>query len=312
MSGMPATYTILLVHAHPDDETISTGGVMARYSRLGHRVVCVTCTGGEHGEIVVPELDTPENHARLRQLRDEELRLALGRLGPIESRRLGYVDSGMMGTPQNDDPGSFWTADLDEAAGRLVRIVREVRPQVVVSYNDFGGYGHPDHIRAAQVAVLAFERAADPGWYPDQLGDGLGPWQSCKRYQTVMDFSRRAEMAELLKERGIQTWLTPPDDESPEQRAEREAQIARMVAATGPRTTSVDITDQVERKMAALREHVTQLASDHWFLAMTADEWRRYLPTEDFTLSDSRTPVRIPESDLLAGLPDLDATSTSR
>ncbi len=303
MARMPVRHSLLTVHAHPDDETIATGGVMARYSRSGHRVVCVTCTGGEHGEIVVPDLDTPENHARLRELRDEELRRALGQLGPIESRRLGYVDSGMMGTPQNDEPGGFWTADLDEAARRLVRIVREVRPQVIVGYNAYGGYGHPDHIRSAQVAVLAFDRAGDAAWYPEQLAEGLTPWQPLKRYESVMDLARRREMAELLQARGIQSWLTPAEDEPQEAREQREAQFARMAAATGPKTTAVDVSGNIEQKIAALREHVTQLAADHFFLALTADEWREFMPTEDFTLSESRTPVRIPEDDLFAGLP---------
>lgn len=303
MVVMPAVHSLLTVHAHPDDETISTGGVMARYSRAGHRVICVTCTGGEHGEIVVPELDTPENHARLRELRDEELRRALERLGPIESRRLGYLDLGMMGTPQNDEPGGFWTADVDEAAGRLVRIVREVRPQVIVGYNAYGGYGHPDHIRAAQVAVLAFERAGDPAWYLEHAAEGLAPWQPLKRYETVMDLRRRQEVATLLQDRGIQTWLTPSPDESTEVREQREAQIAQMAAATGPTTTTVDVSDQMERKIAALREHVTQLAADGYFLALTADEWRQFMPSEQFTISDSRVPIRIPEADLFAGLP---------
>src|SRR5262245_34170637 len=115
--------TLMTVHAHPDDETISTGGVMARYAAEGARVVCVTCTGGEHGEIVVPELDTPENHARLGDIRADELRQALDRLGNIESRKLGYVDSGMMGTPENDAAESFWQASFDEAVERLLEIV---------------------------------------------------------------------------------------------------------------------------------------------------------------------------------------------
>jgi mycothiol S-conjugate amidase len=302
MNGMPPTYTLLTVHAHPDDETISTGGVMARYSRAGHRVVCVTCTGGEHGEIVVPDLDTPENHERLHQLRADELRRALERLGPIEHRWLGYVDSGMMGTPQNDEAGAFWRADLDEAAGRLVRIVREVRPDVVVGYNDFGGYGHPDHIRAAQVAKLAFERAGDAAWYADQLDGVLEPWRPVKLYETVMDMTRRMEVAELMRERGVRTWLNPPDDESAEQREARDQHIARMVAAAGPKTTSVDVAGYLDDKLAALREHVTQIATDSWFLALSADEWRRYQPTEDFTLRVSRQGVRIPEDDLFAGL----------
>lgn len=303
MPAMPPVHSLLTVHAHPDDETISTGGVMARYSRAGHRVICVTCTGGEHGEIVVPELDTPENHARLRELRDEELRRALEQLGPIESRRLGYVDSGMMGMPQNEEPGGFWTADIDEAAGRLVRIVRDRRPQVIVGYNAYGGYGHPDHIRAAQVAVMAFERAGEAAWYPEQLADGLEPWQPLKRYETVFDLARRREMAAVLEERGIPSWLTPDPDEPEEARQQREAQFARMSEATGPKTTSVDVSGEVERKLAAMREHVTQLAADHFFLSLTADDWRQFMPNEEFTLSESLVPIRIPEDNLFAGLP---------
>ncbi len=300
---MPPRHSLLTVHAHPDDETIATGGVMSRYALAGHRVTCVTCTGGEHGEIVVPEMDTPENHARLATIRAEELRRALERLGPIESRTLGYVDSGMMGTPENEGPDSFWRADVDAAAGRLVRIVRELRPQVIVGYNAYGGYGHPDHLRAAQVAVLAFERAGDPAWYPEQLTDGLAPWQPLKRYESVMDLTRRQEIGQLLQERGIRSWLLPDPDETREAREAREAQLARMAAAMGPRTTSVDISGQMARKLDALREHVTQLAPDSFFLALTVEEWQTYQPTEDFTLSESRVPVRIPEDDLFAGLP---------
>jgi N-acetyl-1-D-myo-inositol-2-amino-2-deoxy-alpha-D-glucopyranoside deacetylase len=281
---MPPTHSLLTVHAHPDDETISTGG--------------------EHGEIVVPELDTPENHARLRAIRADELARALAQLGPIDSRNLGYVDSGMMGTPQNDEPGSFWTADLDEAAGRLVRIVRETRPQVIVGYNDFGGYGHPDHIRSAQVAKLAFARAGDPAWYPEQLTGGLSPWTPAKLYETVMDMTRRQELLEIMQQRGVRTWLTGREDETDEERAEREAHVARMAAAAGPKTTSVDVREVLDAKVAAIREHVTQIAEGSWFLALTPDEWRQYQPAEDFTLRVARTGlVEIPESDLFAGLP---------
>jgi mycothiol conjugate amidase Mca len=298
-------HSLLTVHAHPDDETISTGGVMARYSRAGHLVVCVTCTGGEHGEIVVPELDTPENHARLHEIRALELERALARLGPIEHHWLGYVDSGMMGTQQNEEAGSFWTADLDEAAGRLVAIVRRTRPQVIVGYNEFGGYGHPDHIRAAQVARLAFERAGDPTWYPEQLSEDLAVWQPAKRYEWVLDIARRREALELLQERGIRSWLLPSDDETPEQREAREAQVSRMIAATGPVTSQVDVTAFIDDKLAALAEHVSQIAADHFFMALSADDWRRFLPTEDFTLRVSRVGVRIPEDDLFAGLDPL-------
>jgi mycothiol S-conjugate amidase len=299
---MPDTRTLMTVHAHPDDETIATGGTMARYSRGGDRVICVTCTGGEHGEIVVPELDTPENHARLGEIRREELRCALEQLGPIEQYWLGFVDSGMMGTPENEAPESFWQADVDEAAGRLVRIVRQTQPQVIVGYNDFGGYGHPDHIRAAQMAKLAFERAGDPDWYPEQLqDDGLAPWQPLKLYESVLDFTRRAEVQQLLEERGVRSWTMGDANETDEQRAEREAFLKRMADAAGPKTTQIDVGPFIDHKVAAMHEHVTQFAPDSWFLALTADEWRRFQPTEDFTLRVSNVPVRIPETDLFAG-----------
>jgi len=292
----------MTIHAHPDDESIATGGIMARYSHAGVLVTCVTCTGGEEGEIVVPEMDTPEYHARLADIRAVELRRALEALGPIESRTLGYRDSGMMGAPANETPGNLWTANLDEAVGRLVRIVREVRPHVIVGYNHFGGYGHPDHVRAAQLAVLAFERAGDAAWYPEQL-DALAPWQPLKRYEIVMDMTRREELTALLEERGVRTWLSDDPDETVEQRREREAFIERMREAQGPRTTSVDIADHVERKLDAIRAHVTQIRPTDFFLAITADEWRRFAPTEEFTLAESRIGVRLPEDDLFAGIP---------
>ncbi len=300
---MPARHSLMTVHAHPDDETIGTGGVMARYSRAGDRVVCVTCTGGEEGEIVVPELDTDANHARLAEIRAVELAAALAALGPIESRTLGYRDSGMMGTPPNETPGNLWTADVDVAAGRLVRLVREVRPQVIVSYNHFGGYGHPDHIRAAQLAVLAFERAGDPEWYPEHLADGLETWQPLKRYEIVMDMGRRQEMAELLEQRGVRSWLNGDPDETDDQRQGREAFIEQMRQAQGPITTTVDVADQMERKLDALRAHVTQIRPADFFLALTPDEWRQFMPAEQFTLAESRVGVRLPEDDLFAGLP---------
>jgi N-acetyl-1-D-myo-inositol-2-amino-2-deoxy-alpha-D-glucopyranoside deacetylase len=287
---MSQALTLLLVHAHPDDESISTGGVMARYAAEGARVVCVTCTGGEHGEIVVPELDTPDNHARLAEIRAEELRRALARLGPIESRSLGYVDSGMMGTPENEAAASFWQADFDEAVERLLRVVREVRPQVIVGYNDFGGYGHPDHIRSGLIAKAAFERAAD------------GPEAPAKLYEVARDWTRLQEVRKRAEERGADAWWSPNEEETDDQRREREEHFAKMAAATGPITTVVDVADHVAAKRAAMTEHITQLSPKMTFLALTADDWRELMPTEDFTLRVSRIGVRLPEDDLFAGL----------
>ncbi len=288
---MSRPLTLMTVHAHPDDETISTGGVMARYAAENVRVVCVTCTGGEHGEIVVPELDTPENHARLAEIRAEELRRALAHLGNVESRTLGYVDSGMMGTPENDAPESFWQADFDEAVGRLLEVMRETSPQVVVGYNDFGSYGHPDHIRAALIAKAAFERAADLPGPPLKLYEVAGG----RRWQ-------RAEVMARVKERGIKSWWDPDAEETDEERAEREAYMQKMVDATGPTTTTVDVSNHIGAKYAALGEHVTQLPRDGFFLALNEDDWRELFPVEEFTLRVSRVGVRIPEDDLFAGL----------
>ena len=296
----------MTVHAHPDDETITTGGVMARYAAEGLRVVNVTCTYGENGEIVVPELDTPESHARLGEIRQQEMARALEALAPgggIEQRWLGYRDSGMMGTPENEDPRAFWQADLAEATGRLVRLVREVRPDVIVGYNAFGGYGHPDHIRAGEIARRAFEAAGDTAAYPEQLADGeLLPWAPSKLYEGVFDLSRRDGVEARLRALGIEPWWLPKADETPEQRAEREAWQAQMAAATGPLTTSVDVGEVLPRKLEALRAHVTQIAAGDPFLALGVDGWREFQPAESFTLAVSRVGVRLPEDDLFAGL----------
>ncbi len=292
MPRMAHRLTLLTVHAHPDDETITTGGVMARYADEGLRVVCVTCTGGELGEIVVPEMDTPENHERLGEIRAGEMARALAGLSPdgrIEHRWLGYRDSGMMGTEGNADARSFWQADPGEASARLEAIVREVGADVIVGYNDFGGYGHPDHIRAALIAKSAFEATAGHS----------GP---AKLYESVLQWSRMEAVQAELAELGIESAWAPKADETPEDKAEREAFGARMAAAAGPVTTAVDVTGFEERKIAALRAHVTQISATNPFLALGADALRRYQPTEDFTLRVSRIGVRIPETDLFAGL----------
>jgi mycothiol conjugate amidase Mca len=302
---MPHRLTLLTVHAHPDDETIATGGVMARYAAEGLRVVCVTCTGGELGEIVVPEMDTPENHARLGEIRAGEMANALAALSPavaIEHRWLGYRDSGMMDTDGNSDPRAFWQADPAAAAQRLVAIMREVEPDVVVGYNDFGGYGHPDHIRAALTAKAAFEAVAGGARSPDAghvTASDAGP---LKLYESVLQWSRMEAIQKELAERGIESTWAPNADETPEQRAERETWLAKMAAAAGPVTTQVDVAAYLDNKIAALRAHVTQIAPTNPFLALGAEAWRRYQPSEDFTLRVSRVGVRIPETDLFAGL----------
>ncbi|HET9436282.1 MAG TPA: PIG-L family deacetylase, partial [Candidatus Limnocylindrales bacterium] len=190
--------TLMTIHAHPDDETIGTGGTMAKAVDAGNRVVLVTCTRGELGEIVVKELDTPDNHRRLAEIRAAELEAAMGDLGVTEWENLGYRDSDMMGRDGNRDPRSFWQADLDEAARRLAWLIRLYRPDVVTTYNAFGGYGHPDHIRVHDVAIRAVPRAGDASWYPEQFEGGLEPWAPAKFYEQATPASVRRAMNEQL------------------------------------------------------------------------------------------------------------------
>ncbi len=310
----PRPLTLMTVHAHPDDETIGTGGVMARTVADGHRVVLVTCTRGEMGEIVVSEMDTPENHRRLGELRAAELERAMAALGVTEWENLGYHDSDMMGRPGNHDPRSFWQADLDEAIGRLTWLVRRHRPDVVTTYNDFGGYGHPDHIRTHQVAVGAFARAGDPAWYPEQLapenggtgpagdGGGLAPWTPSKLYEQAMSASFRTRMNEALEAIGKRSFWTPPEDATPEQVAEFEAFAARMLVPDETITTRVDVGPYVEAKWRAIHEHVTQISDESPFMLFGLEGWQRYWSVETFILRESRVPTDLPETDLFAGL----------
>jgi len=307
--------TLMTVHAHPDDESIGTGGTMAKAVAAGHRVVLVTCTRGEMGEIVVPDLDTPENHRRLGELRAAELERAMAQLGVTEWENLGYHDSDMMGRPGNHDPRSFWRADLDEAAGRLVWLIRRYQPDVITTYNDFGGYGHPDHIRTHEVAVRGFARAGDPAWYPEQLAPehggsgpsvdegGLAPWTPSKLYEQAIPASVRERMAAVMAENGQKNPWAPPDDATPEQVAEMEAYAAKMLVPDEAVTTWVETSGApLEAKWRAMHEHVTQLAEDFPFFAMGLDGWRDGWAREAFILRESRVDTATPETDLFAGI----------
>src|SRR3954468_19195452 len=184
MHDVTADRRLLLVHAHPDDETINNGATMARYVAERAQVTLLTCTLGEEGEILVPELEqlAADQADQLGGYRIWELRAAMDALGVSDIRFLGgpgrYRDSGMMGTEANQNPRAFWNAALDEAVAHAVAVVREVRPQVVVTYDENGGYGHPDHIQAHRVAMAAVDAAADPGYRPD-LGEA---WSAAQVY----------------------------------------------------------------------------------------------------------------------------------
>lgn len=234
----------MAVHAHPDDECFGTGGVLACYSRRGLRTVLVTCTRGEAGEIADPELATPET---LAEVRAQELAESVRILGISRAAQLGYRDSGMVGTADNEHPASFHQADLEEATGRLVALVRQERPDVLVSYDERGGYGHPDHVKAHLVTVAAFHAAGDPGRYPE-----AGPaWAPRKLYFSIFPRSAIRRFAETLREAGLSTPFG-------ERRGDEEPPIG---VGDERITAEVDVAPVAGLKLAALLAHRTQLAS---------------------------------------------------
>jgi len=303
MPSDPHRLTLMTVHAHPDDETISAGGVMAKAVAAGHRVILVTGTRGEQGEIVIPAMDTPENHRRLGELRASELEAAMAELGVTEWENLGYRDSDMMGRPGNSDPRTFWQADLDEAAGRLTWLIRRYQPDVVTTYNSFGGYGHPDHIRVHDVSIRAYARAGDPSWYPQQLADGVVPWAPSKLYETAIPASVREAMREAMRESGNSSFWDPPLDATPEQRREYEEFLAKMLVPDEKITTWVDISgDPIDRKWRAIQRHATQIAMDSGFMVFGEEGWKEHWAKEAYILRESTVETTQPEDDLFAGL----------
>ena len=306
--------TLMTVHAHPDDEVMGTGGVMARAVTEGYRVVLVTCTRGELGEIVDPELATAPNRRRLAEIRAAELEAAMGHLGVTEWENLGYRDSGMKGDRGNGDPRAFWNAPLDDAARRLAWLVRTYRPDVMTTYNDFGGYGHPDHVRAHEVAVAAFERAGDPAWYGEQLAPehggtgpevaegGLVPWVPAKLYEQAWPRTLRQVLTARLEAAGIRSYWSRPVDASAEELAAWEKFMARSTVPDQAVTTRVDVAAFATARFAALSAHRSQIAPDSPLVALGPEAWAELVGSESFVLRAARVPVPVPETDLFAGL----------
>ncbi|HLG92170.1 MAG TPA: PIG-L family deacetylase [Acidimicrobiales bacterium] len=207
---------LMCVHAHPDDESSKGAGTVARYHAEGVRCVLVCATGGEEGDILNPAMDRPEVRARLEEVRQAELARATEIIGYDEVVMLGYRDSGMPGSPANQDPRSFAAAPLEEATARLVAAIRRARPQVLVTYGeDQRGYPHPDHIRVHEVSVAAFEAAGDASAFPE----AGPPWQPLKLYYTVWSLRRIRALHEKFLELGLESpfgdeWFSRPFDES--------------------------------------------------------------------------------------------------
>ncbi|HSA50837.1 MAG TPA: N-acetyl-1-D-myo-inositol-2-amino-2-deoxy-alpha-D-glucopyranoside deacetylase, partial [Yinghuangia sp.] len=291
----PATpLSLLLVHAHPDDEVINNGATMARYAAEGVHVTLVTCTLGEEGEVLVPGLAhlAADREDRLGPHRMTEMADSMKALGIHDQRYLGgpgrYRDSGMMGTSPNERPDSFWQADVDEAAGHLVAIVREVRPQVLVAYDEIGGYGHPDHIQAHRVAMRAAELAADPAY-----GEGA-PWEIAKIYWNAMPRSVVAAGFEQMKADGKELPFDFVDvDDLP------------FVVDDAVVTTAVEAGEWFDAKVAALHAYPTQISTDDAFFALSNNIGQSIMSVEHYRLvKGERGPVGADgrEDDLFAGV----------
>lgn len=286
---MTERLTLMAVHAHPDDECMSTGGVLLRYGREGMRTVLVTATRGEEGEVVDPEMDPAAVKPKLGDVRVAELERACQYLEVQHLHVLGYRDSGMVGWEANNHPACLAQAELSEATGRLVRLMRELRPHVVTCYDENGGYGHPDHIQVHRMTVAAFHAAGDATQYPDI---GPAPWQPQKLYYTAYPRSFIFTRYEIMRAMGAPVPSDRPDFDP------------KTVGGTPDEiiTTHVDVRDFMLLKMQALQCHRTQIAPDWWFTRLPHDVIREKFGMECFIRMASHVPVDGPEDDLFAGL----------
>ncbi|MFP3914323.1 MAG: PIG-L family deacetylase [Actinomycetota bacterium] len=275
---------LLCFHAHPDDEVIQTGGVLAGAASRGLPTLVVTATDGAEGE--VHNYDDPDSiRPRLAEVRAEEVAQAMSILGVGEHAFLGYRDSGMMGEGSNLHPDCFWQADFDEAVGRMVGHIRRFRPDVMTIYDPYGGYGHPDHIQVHRVGLAAFWAAPDQARYP--LGEGEEPWLVPKVYWTTWPRSRRRRFAQIRLAAGEIT---------------QEQYDSAVVSGTPDEILiTVDTSDWIDKKLEALRAHRSQIPEDWFMLRVDEDMRPDVVGTEAFYLVHS-TGDAPDEHDLFAGL----------
>ena len=283
---------LLAVHAHPDDESSGTGGLLRLAANAGHTTVLVTCTNGELGEVNAPRLKldpggNPVDRQQLARIRCHELDQAAHLLGVTHLYKLGYHDSGMQGWTTNGDSEAFINADPESVICRLVKIIRRHCPEVVVTYDENGGYGHPDHIMAHRMSVAAIEAAGDAARYPD-AGD---PWTVSKLYYTAWARSEMLRAFKLMHLFGMKTPLRDPDFDPnsfgcPD----------RLI------TTRVDVRPVLRIKWRALFTHRSQMGGGNffwWFLRLTG---RWLYPNEAFRCIYSATSISPRETDIFAGL----------
>ena len=280
--------TLMVVHAHPDDEAISTGGILALYGKEGIRTVLVTCTDGSAGDGPggVKPGEPGHDPAAVAAMRQEELERSCRALGVKHLELLGFTDSGMMGWAQNDAPGSFWSTPVPEAAGKLVKLFEQYQPEVVVTYDAKGFYGHPDHIQAHRITMEAIERTGIPN----------------KLYFTAVPKSWFADLGQRLTELGIEF---PVPDVRPE-----DAAVPAENQASGPEewgtpdeevTTVVDVASAVGEKYDSLIAHSSQ-SDNIFFLRMGREAFGEVMTREAFIRVIDKTSAPVPEDDLLAGL----------
>jgi len=281
---------LLQVHAHPDDEASKGSGTTAKYAAEGVRNVLVTCTGGEAGDILNPAANTPEIRADLPAVRISELKDSVAVLGYASLHLLGYRDSGMPDTEDNRRPDNFWNADIDEAVGKLVKIVREERPQVIIAYgDDHSFYPHPDHIRAHEIAVTAFEAAGIAGRFPE----AGTPWAPKKLYYSGWTRRRIQALADAFA--GL-------DVESPFE------EFLKEMPGDGDHlfTTEINVGDFLDKRRASLLAHRTQIDPESFWMAIPDDTLREVWPVEEYilarTLVDNGLKPGEIETDLFAGL----------
>ncbi|WP_267243230.1 N-acetyl-1-D-myo-inositol-2-amino-2-deoxy-alpha-D-glucopyranoside deacetylase [Streptomyces sp. PR69] len=294
MKELPAR-RLLLVHAHPDDESINNGATMARYAAEGAHITLVTCTMGEEGEVIPGDLAhlAPDRDDRLGPYRAGELAAAMKELGVDDHRFLGgagrFRDSGMMGLPQNRRAGAFWNTEVDEAAPYLVEVIRSVRPQVMITYDPRGGYGHPDHIQAHRVAMRSAELAGERAFRRD-LGD---PHTIAKIYWNRVPRSAAEEGFARLRKTAAGSFPGVAD-------------IADIpgVVDDSEITAEIDGSAYAERKAAAMRAHATQIAVDGPFFALSNDLGQPIFTTECYQLAvgEPGAPAGERERDLFAGV----------
>jgi N-acetyl-1-D-myo-inositol-2-amino-2-deoxy-alpha-D-glucopyranoside deacetylase len=274
--------TFMAVHAHPDDEIFSTGGSFARLADEGVRTVLVTATMGEEGEIVDPALDQAARDAmfpRLAEVRHQELLASVEALHIQELRLLRFRDSGMAGRSSNDHPDSFHRVIFDEAVKKVVALIRELKPQVIVTYDPFGSYGHPDHIQTQRVTSAAFEAAAEPRCFPDL---GLPAWQASKLYYTALP---RSFITQAMEE-GRRSGVSGPWD-NPAMNATMMGTADELI------TTRFDVRAYLDHKLTASRAHKTQIAPDNFIFTMPDAQREQAFGYEYFVLARQ---VNIPQA----------------